>query len=83
MNEKKTKDKRINMPDTAYAVMVSIFGAVGVTGTLAVSYELSYTNSFLAFIFFIISYIALKDIIRDFRSVNLRSRVFAYIWELN
>ena len=71
MEDKKTNDKKINMPDTAYAVLASLFGAVGVTGTIAVSYELSYTNSFLAFIFFVVSILAIKDICKDFRNANI------------
>ena len=82
MEDKKTNDKKINMPDTAYAVMVSLFGAVGVTGTIAVSYELSYTNSFLAFIFFVVSILALKDICKDFRQLNTKTKIFGYIFSL-
>ena len=82
MEDKKTNDKKINMPDTAYAVMVSLFGAVGVTGTIAVSYELSYTNSFLAFIFFVVSILAIKDVCKDFRNSNTRAKIFAYILSL-
>ena len=80
MSDKTINNNKIKISDTLYCFLISLFGAVGVTGTIAVSYDLSYTNSFLAFIFFIISFIALRNICKNFRESSRREKVFAYIF---
>ena len=80
MKDKKIIDNKIKVPDFAYVILVSLCGAVGVTGTIAVPNELSYTNSFLAFVFFVINIIALKNVCPEFKELSRRDKVYSYVF---
>lgn len=89
-NERK---KHISISDTAIAVLLAWAGAIGAAGIVAPGstalavYEdairntsITYTNSFLAFLFFVVNFFLLKRIYPDFKCAERIQKVCAYIF---